>query len=76
MARDDGDGKRQVNAGIVGLAIVAVLLAIFIFQNTSRVTVELYFWEFTGQMWIVLLGTALVALVLAELATMLRRRRR
>jgi uncharacterized integral membrane protein len=78
MARDDepNEGGRQISAGVVGLALVAVLLAVFIFQNTVRVPVKLLLWEFEGQMWMVLLGTAVVSLVLVELASMLRRRRR
>lgn len=76
MARDGGEGGRQVNAGLVGAAIVAVLLAIFIFQNTGEVTVEVFFWDFTGPLWVILLATALVTLVLAELVTFVRRRRR
>jgi uncharacterized integral membrane protein len=78
MAKDDepNEGGRQISAGVVGLALVAVLLAVFIFQNTVRVPVKLLLWEFEGQMWMVLLGTAVVSLVLVEFASMLRRRRR
>jgi uncharacterized integral membrane protein len=76
MARDGGEGGRQISAGIVGLAVVAVLLAIFIFQNTGELTVKVYFWDFTSPLWVVLLATALVTLVLAELATLVRKRRR
>lgn len=76
MASDDSDSRRQISAGFVILAIVAILLVVFILQNTQRVPVELFFWEFTGQMWVVLLGTAVVTLVLAEVASILRKRRR
>jgi hypothetical protein len=37
-----------------GGALVAVLLAIFIFQNTGEETVEIFFWDFTGPMWVIL----------------------
>ena len=76
MAREGGETGRQVSAGLVGLAVVAVLLAIFIFQNTGDLTVKVFFWDFTGPLWVILLATALVTLVLAELATFVRKRRR
>jgi uncharacterized integral membrane protein len=76
MAREGDEGGRQVNAGLVGAALVAVLLAIFIFQNTDEQNVKVYFWDFTGPLWVILLATALVTLVLAELVTLVRRRRR
>lgn len=73
---DEGSGRTQISAGFVGIAVVAVLLIVFIFQNTQDETVTLLLWEFSAPMWLVLLGTAVVTLVLAEVATMLRRRRR
>ena len=76
MARDRDEGGPQISVGLVGLALVAVLLIVFIFQNTGELTVKVWFWDFTGPLWVILLATALVALVLAELATFLRRRRR
>jgi uncharacterized integral membrane protein len=76
MARDRDEGGSQISAGLVGLAVVAVLLVVFIFQNTGEQTVKVLLWDFTGPMWVILLATALVALVLAELATFIRRRRR
>lgn len=78
MARDDTpvEGRRQISPGVVVAAVVGVLLAIFIFQNTDDQTVQIYFWEVTAPLWIVLLGTALVALLMTELASTLRRRRK
>lgn len=75
MANEDSE-RTQVSAGFIALAVVAVLLVVFIFQNTQDETVTLYFWEFTAPMWLVLLATAVVTLVLAEIGTFLRRRRR
>jgi uncharacterized integral membrane protein len=73
---DETRNKSQISAGIIGMVVLAILLVIFIFQNTERVPVKLYFWEFNGQMWVVLLGTAVVTLVLAEIGTFVRKRRR
>jgi uncharacterized integral membrane protein len=76
MAREGGEGGLQINAGLVGGALLAVLLAIFIFQNTGEETVEVFFWDFTGPLWVILLATALVTLVLSGMFTLVRRRRR
>lgn len=73
---NEGSERTQISAGFIALAVIAVLLVVFIFQNTQDETVTLYFWEFTAPLWLVLLATAVVALVLAEVATFLRRRRR
>jgi len=78
MARGDAnaDGGRQISAGIVGLGIIAVLLVVFIVQNTDETPVTVLFWDVTAPLWMVLLGTAVVALVIAELAGIVRRRSR
>ena len=78
MARNDSEveGGRQINPGLIAAAVVGVLLAVFIFQNTDDQTVSIFFWEVTAPLWVVLLGTALVALVITELASTIRRRRR
>jgi uncharacterized integral membrane protein len=76
MADEDNDGGLQISAGFVGLALVAVLLMLFIFQNTDDQPVKIYFWEVTAPMWLILLGTAMVTLVLTEVAGFIRRRRR
>lgn len=73
---DEGSSRNQISAGFIGIAVIAVLLVVFIFQNTQDETVKLLLWEFTAPMWLVLAATALVTLVLAEIATFLRRRRR
>ena len=75
MADEEKDGI-QISAGLVGLTLVAALLIIFIFQNTGDQPVKLYFWEVTAPMWLILLGTAVVTLVLTEVAGFIRRRRR
>ncbi|MDZ7678594.1 MAG: hypothetical protein U5K29_08570 [Acidimicrobiales bacterium] len=76
MADEENDGGLQISAGLVGLTLVAVLLAVFIFQNTDDQPVSIYLWEVTAPMWLILLATALVTLVLTEVAGFIRRRRR
>lgn len=74
MADEEKDGI-QISAGLIGLTLVAALLIIFIFQNTDDQPVKLYFWEVTAPMWLILLGTAVVTLILTEVAGFIRRRR-
>lgn len=76
MANAQQDRKPQISAGLIGLVVVAVLLLIFIFQNTQEATVEVFFWDVEAPMWVVLLGTAMVAIAIAELASFIRRHRR
>jgi uncharacterized integral membrane protein len=73
----DERSSRGVSPGVAIAAILAVLLLVFIFQNTDEVRVTAYFWDFTGPLWLVLLVTVAVGLVILELFnTLLRRRRR
>ncbi len=75
MANEESD-RTPISAGFIALAVVAALLVVFIFQNTQDETVTVYLWEFTAPLWLVLAATAAVTLVLAEIGTFLRRRRR
>jgi uncharacterized integral membrane protein len=76
MANAQQDRKPQISAGLIGLVVVGVLLLIFIFQNTQDETVEIFFWDVEAPMWVILLGTAVVAIALAELGSFIRRHRR
>lgn len=76
MADEETKSGIHISAGLIGVVLVAALLVIFIFQNTQKETVELYFWEVTAQLWVVLLGTAGVTLLLAGVASFTRKRRR
>lgn len=75
MADEEKDGI-QISAGLIGLTLVAALLIVFIFQNTENFMVKIYFWEVEAPMWLILLGTAVVTLILTEVAGFIRRRRR
>lgn len=76
MADDVDSGGRGVSAGLVAAVVLALLLVIFVLQNTHEVRVELYFWDFEGPLWLVLAGSILVGLVALELATTVLRRGR
>ncbi|HSL59649.1 MAG TPA: LapA family protein [Acidimicrobiales bacterium] len=78
MARGDDSTveTRGLNGRLIGAAALAVLLAVVIFQNTDSTDVTLLFWEVSFPLWLVLLGTAVVTLVAAELVGAVRRRRR
>jgi uncharacterized integral membrane protein len=77
MADEVKSGRRGLNGGLIGAGVLAAALLIFVFQNTDEVPVTLFFWEFTGPLWLVLLVSILVGLVALELAsTVLRRRRK
>lgn len=68
--------SRSVSPTVVIGAILAILLAVFVFQNSHEVPVEVFFWDFSGPLWLVLLVTILVALVMLELVGTLWRARR
>lgn len=72
----DERSKRGLNPGVVVAGVLAVLLLVFIFQNTDEVRVTAYFWEFRGPLWLVLIVTVAVGLVILELFNALLRRRR
>jgi uncharacterized integral membrane protein len=71
------DGGLQLSGGtIAGIAGVA-LLVIFMLQNTDRVTLTLFVWDFSWPVWLlVALSAAVGALVWFGLGVRRRRRRR
>lgn len=76
MADEVESGGRGVSAGLVGAGVLAVLLVIFVLQNTDEVGVEVFFWDVRGPLWLVLAASILVGLVALELATTVLRRNR
>lgn len=77
MADDGERGGRGISPSAVIGAVVAVLLAIFVFQNTHEVEVEAFLWDFSGPLWLVLLVSIAVGLLGLELiGTLWRARRR
>ena len=72
----EGRNLRLSGGAIASLTGVG-LLAIFMIQNTDRVTLHFLFWSFTWPLWLLTLVTALVgAMVWFGLGVMRRHRRR
>jgi uncharacterized integral membrane protein len=72
----EGRSLRLSGGAIASLTGVG-LLAIFMIQNTDRVTLHFLFWSFTWPLWLLTLVTALVgAMVWFGLGVMRRHRRR
>ena len=57
-------------------AMIAVIFLGFLAENLEDVTVEFLFWETTLPLWLLLVVSAVVGVVVWELASYLRRRRR
>ena len=57
-------------------AMLAALFVGFLLDNSDDVTVEFLWWSGATPLWLVLLISALVGVVIWELASYLRRRRR
>jgi uncharacterized integral membrane protein len=70
-------GSRGLSGGAIGSLVGAGLLAIFMLQNRTKVRVHFLFWNFTWQLWLLILVSALLgALVWFGLGVMRRRARR
>ena len=76
MADDGERSGRSIRASTVAGAIIALLLVVFVVQNTHEVPVELFAWEFSGPLWLVLLVTIAIGLIGLELVGALWRSRR
>jgi uncharacterized integral membrane protein len=75
----DAAGGRglRVSGGAVASLVGLGLLAVFMVQNTERITLSFLFWSFTWPLWLLTLVSALVgALVWFGLGVMRRHRRR
>ena len=71
-----GDG-RAIGGGAIATLGGLGILAVFMIQNTSDVTVEFLFWDFTWPLWLVVLASAVLgAFVWLGLGVLRRHRRR
>ena len=69
--------RRRLSGGAIASITGVVLLAVFMFQNTQRVTLRFLFWGFTWPLWFLTLMTALLgALIWFGLGVVRRHRRR
>jgi uncharacterized integral membrane protein len=78
VARRDAiePNQRRIPPSLVGAVVLAVVVLVFVLQNTHRVPVHFLWFEWNGQLWLMLLITSAVAIVAAELFSMYLRRRR
>ena len=61
---------------VVG-GLIALILLIFVLQNTDRVEWSFLFWSFSLNQWVMLVVTLLIGVLIGMLvSTLLRRRRR
>ncbi|MET0804695.1 MAG: lipopolysaccharide assembly protein LapA domain-containing protein [Acidimicrobiales bacterium] len=80
MADDDGglarEQGRRLGARAIGLAVAVLALVAFIVQNTGDIRVEWLVFDVTLPLWLLLLITAVLGAVVANLGGWLARRRR
>lgn len=51
---------RQVSPKLIVTAVVAVLVLIFVFQNTEEAPITFLFWDGTVAVWVALLATLVI----------------
>ena len=77
MSRDQepSNAGLYVKLGIV--AVVAILLLLYIFQNVTRVPFNFLFWSFEWPLWLIILVSLVIGFLVGMLVnTLLVRRRR
>jgi uncharacterized integral membrane protein len=80
VADDDGglgrEQGRRLGARAIGLGVAVLALVAFIVQNTGDIRVEWLMFDVTLPLWLLLLITAVLGAVVANLGGWLARRRR
>lgn len=74
--RIERDKSRRISPKVVVWGLVALLVLVFILQNTKNVRVDLLFWNVSTGLWLMLLVVFLIGLALGWLLTRLRAGRR
>ena len=80
--RDQGRNGNADSAGfrihpaLIGALLLALVVVIFIFQNTNRITIHFLWFTRDMQVWVALLLTSAIAIGAAELFAVYLRRRR
>ena len=75
-AADVKEQRRRLSGGAISSLTGIGLLAIFMIQNTERVTLPFLIWSFTWPLWLLILVTALIGAVVWFGLGVLRRHRR
>ena len=69
--------SKGISGELIAGVVLAVAVLLLVFQNTRKARVEWLFFEWTAQLWVVLLVTSVIGIVAAELiGRAIRRRRR
>ena len=78
MADDEQERpqSKTYTGKVVLWLVVAVLVTVLILQNSREVRVELYLWDVTVRLWMLLLGALLLGVFLGWFLSKLRRRRK
>ena len=69
----------KVRWGLVAFIAISVVLIVLVVQNTQQVNIKLFWWEADAPLVVIILVTALIAVILDELVGFIlkwRRRRR
>ena len=75
--RDVADShERRLHAALIGAVVLALIVVIFVLQNTHRVPIHFLWFERDAQLWLMLLITSALAIAAAELFSVYLRRRR
>jgi uncharacterized integral membrane protein len=78
VTHDDGwkqTEERKISPFLIGLIVVAVLALIFIVQNSNDAPVTVLFWDFTMNIWVVIVIALVLGMALDRLLQMWMRRR-
>ena len=65
-----------MHPALIGAVVLAVIVIVFVLQNTHRVPIHFLWFEWNGQLWLILLITSASAIAAAELFTVYLRHRR
>jgi uncharacterized integral membrane protein len=79
VTHDDGwkqTEERKISPFLIGLIVVAVLALIFIVQNSNDAPVTVLFWDFTMNIWVVIVIALVLDMALDRLLQMWMRRRK
>lgn len=75
--RGIGDGSSSgISPALIAFVVIAILLIIFVFQNTKKRNVDIFFWDVTAPMWVVIGVSIAAGVVLDRLFAFWWRRRR
>jgi uncharacterized integral membrane protein len=74
--RAEREKSRRISAKVVLWIVLALLVLVFILQNTKKVRVDLLFWNVQTGLWLMLLVVFLIGLGLGWLLARLRAGRR